>query len=98
MIDVFAAVLDPEYTDPSWIVRAIVYLMVVRDVAIKKLPDMVRWLYPILTDQRDECNYLLKLYRLLIPKGYREMNFSSTWLQPLIIGKIEWDHQIVTDE
>ena len=25
-----------------------------RDVAIKKLPDMVRWLYPILADQRDE--------------------------------------------
>ena len=42
------------------------------------------------------CSYLVKPYRLLIPKGYREMNFSSAWLQPLITGKIEWDHQIVT--
>ena len=46
----------------------------------------------------DQGNYLVKPYRLLIPKGYREMNFSSAWLQPLITGKIEWDHQIVTDQ
>ena len=45
-----------------------------------------------------DCNYLVKPYRLLIPKGYREMNFSSAWLQPLITGKIEWDHQIVTPD
>ena len=41
-------------------------------------------------------NCLVKPYSSLIPKGYRDMNFSPISLQPLVTGKTGWDHQIVT--